>query len=106
MTFVGDGEYPLAMQRLCRLLESYVLEERVDGSQARIPCAGAVFANPFQVFEEQTQEGCVEIFDQDFRRYLVLEEHPLGAAPDKSGTCALQMRRVSTWRFVPRARKC
>jgi hypothetical protein len=22
------------------------------------------------VFEEQTQEGCVEIFDQDFRRYF------------------------------------
>jgi hypothetical protein len=55
MTFVGDGEYPLAMQRVCRLLESYVLEERVDGSQARIPCAGAILTNPFQVFEEQTQ---------------------------------------------------
>ena len=70
MAFVGNGEYPLAMQRVCRLLESYVLEERVDGSQARIPCAGAILTNPFQVFEEQTQEGCVEIFDQDFRRYF------------------------------------
>jgi len=70
MAFVGDGEYPLAMQRVCRLLESYVLEERVDGSQARIPRASAVLASAFQVLEEKTKKGCVEIFDQDFRRYF------------------------------------
>jgi len=29
----------------------------------------------------------------------------LAAAPNKSGSCALQIRSVSTWRFVPRARK-
>ena len=53
------------MQRLRGLLESQVLEERVDGSEARIARARTVFANAFQVVEEKTNKGRIEILDAE-----------------------------------------
>jgi len=37
----------------------------VDGSQANIPRASAVFASAFQVIEEETNEGSIEVFDAE-----------------------------------------
>ena len=53
------------MQRMRGLLESHVLEERVDGSEARIPRASTVFANAFQVVEEKTNKGRIEVLDAE-----------------------------------------
>jgi len=55
------------MLRMCRLFQSYVLEERVDSSEARIPRAGAVFADSFQVVEETANKRRIEIFDAKLR---------------------------------------
>jgi hypothetical protein len=41
------------------------LEEGVDGCQADIPRARAVFASAFQVIEEETDEGSIEVFDPE-----------------------------------------
>jgi hypothetical protein len=51
------------MQRMGGLLQGHILEERVDGSEARIPRPGAVFANGFKVLEEETDKGCIEVLD-------------------------------------------
>jgi hypothetical protein len=45
------------------LLESHVLKERVDGSEARVACASTVFANAFQMVQEKTNKGCIEVLD-------------------------------------------
>jgi hypothetical protein len=37
----------------------------MDGPQAGIPRARAVFSNAFQVLKEKTNKGCVEIFDHE-----------------------------------------
>lgn len=65
MALIGDGQYPLTMQGLRGLLQSHVPEKRVDGSQPNIPRARAVFAGAFQVIEEETNEGSIEVFDAE-----------------------------------------
>jgi hypothetical protein len=42
----------------------------VDGSEAHIPRAGAVVANTFQVFEEKTDKGRIEILDAKLRGHF------------------------------------
>jgi hypothetical protein len=63
VAFVWYRQYSLAMPCMGRFLQGHVLEERVNRCQARIPSASAVFANAFQVFEEISKKGRVEIFD-------------------------------------------
>jgi hypothetical protein len=63
VALIGHRQDPLAMQDMRGLLQSHVPEKRVDGSQPNIPRARAVFAGAFQVIEEETNEGCIEIFD-------------------------------------------
>jgi hypothetical protein len=58
------------MQRMSGLLESHVLEERVDGSEARVARAGTVFANAFQVVEEKTNKGRIEVLDAELGRHF------------------------------------
>jgi hypothetical protein len=53
------------MQGLRGLLQSHVPEKRVDGSQPNIPRARAVFASTFQVIEEETNEGSIEVFEAE-----------------------------------------
>ena len=53
------------MQGMRGLLQSHVSEERVDGPQPDVPRASTVFASAFQVIEEETNEGCIEVFDPD-----------------------------------------
>ena len=53
------------MQGMRRLLQSHVLEERVDGSQPNVPSASAVFATAFQVIKEEPNEGSIEVFDAE-----------------------------------------
>ena len=36
----------------------------MDGAEARIPCPSAVLANAFEVVEEKTNKGRIEILDQ------------------------------------------
>ena len=42
----------------------------MDGPQAGIPRANAVFPNAFQVLEEKANKGRVEIFDQELGGHL------------------------------------
>jgi hypothetical protein len=65
MALIGHRQDPLAMQDMRRLLQSHVPEKRVDGSQPNIPRASAVFASAFQVIEEETDEGSIEVFDAE-----------------------------------------
>jgi hypothetical protein len=42
----------------------------MDGAQTGIPRASAVFPNALQVFKEETNKGCIEIFDQQLRGHF------------------------------------
>jgi hypothetical protein len=65
VALIGHREDPLTMQGLRGLLQSHVPEKRVDGSQPNIPRARAVFAGAFQVIEEETNEGSIEVFEAE-----------------------------------------
>jgi len=65
VTLIGHRQDPLAMQGMRGLFQSHVAEERVDGCQAHVPCASAVFASAFQLIEEETHEGSIEVFDAE-----------------------------------------
>ena len=65
VALIGHRQDPLAMQGMRGLLQSHVPEKRVDGSQPNIPRASAVFASAFQVIEEETNEGSIEVFDAE-----------------------------------------
>ena len=63
-----DRQDPLAVQRKRWFADGYVLEEGVQRCKTVISCPRTVAANFFQIVEELPEEGCVEIFDQQFRR--------------------------------------
>jgi hypothetical protein len=65
VALIGHRQDPLAMQGVRGLFQSHVAEERVDGSQANVPRASAVFASVFQVGEEETNEGSIEVVDAE-----------------------------------------
>jgi hypothetical protein len=59
------------MQGIGGLFQSHVSEERVDGPQPGVPRASAVFAGAFQVIEEKTDGGGIEVFDPKLGRAFV-----------------------------------
>jgi hypothetical protein len=63
VTFIGHRQDPLAMQGMRWFFQSHIPEERVDGSQPNVSRASAVLASAFQVIEEKTNEGSIEVFD-------------------------------------------
>jgi len=65
VALIGHRQDPLTMQGLRGLLQSHVPEKRVDGSQPNNPRASAVFASAFQVIEEETNEGSIEVFEAE-----------------------------------------
>jgi len=91
---VGNGEHPLAEQRVCRLGQRDVLEEAVKGRQARVAGAGAVPALFFEVVEELGHERRVDVFDVEARGRLVQtrgrepQQEPEGVAVRTDGVRA------------------
>jgi hypothetical protein len=65
IAFIRHRQDPLTMQGIGGFFQSHVSEERVDGSQSNVPRASAVFAGAFQVIEEETNEGGIELFDTE-----------------------------------------
>jgi hypothetical protein len=65
VALIGHRQDALAMQGMRGLFQSHVAEERVDGSQANVPRARAVLASAFQVIEEETHEGSIEVFEAE-----------------------------------------
>jgi hypothetical protein len=50
------------VQRQGGLADGYISEEGVQGRQAVVARPGAVAASEFEMFQELTQEGRIEIF--------------------------------------------
>jgi len=70
VAFIGHRQDALAMQRKRGFFQSYVVKEGVDGSEARIPRARAVFAGGFQVVEEKANKRRIEILDAKLGGYF------------------------------------
>jgi hypothetical protein len=69
----------------------------VDGSQPNVPRASAVFASTFQVIEEETKEGSIEVFDAELGGAFV--EPFLGELQQQAE--AVPISRYGMWARLP-----
>jgi hypothetical protein len=64
----------------------------MDGPQASIPRASAVFPNALQVFKEENNKGRVEIFDQELKGHFA--QSFLGKMQEQAETIAIPRYRM------------
>ena len=64
----------------------------MDGPEAHIPCASAVFADTFQVVEEKTNKGRIEILDAELGRHFA--ESFFGKLQKQAETIAISRYRM------------
>jgi hypothetical protein len=86
---------------MCGLFQSHVPEEGVDGSQPNVPRASAVFASTFQVIEEETNEGSIEVFDAELGGAFV---KPIFSELQKQAE-TVPISRYSMWARLPLAKQ-
>ena len=67
VAFVWHGEHALAEQRMGGLLQGDILKERMDCGEPGIARARAVAPFLFEVIEELTDEGRIEILEPETR---------------------------------------
>jgi hypothetical protein len=66
VAFRRDCKDALALQCEGRFADRYILEEAMDCSQTVVPRPRAVATIEFEMLEELSQEGNIEIFDEQF----------------------------------------
>src|SRR5438105_9392016 len=71
VALAGRRQYPLDLRGTCGRLEGRIAEERADGGQTQIACAGFNVAGLLQVIQKCCHERCVDILEcQLIRRFV------------------------------------